>query len=99
MSNRRGVQPLSPHWWIRYVILLVGLAFIGFGGYLTFFFVTDIGFVLHSAIQAGGTITVGDRMDVLQWELYVGIPVALTFIFMGFIVLSAFYINWWRTST
>ena len=99
MSGRRGNQPLSPHWWLRYIILLIGLSCIAFGAYATFFFVTDVAFIIHAAIEAGGTITVGDRMDILRWELYVGIPISLSVIAIGFLVLSAFYINWWRTST
>jgi len=57
----------------------------------------DMGFVWWYAYQSGGTITVGDRMEILAFEMTVIFPVA----FIGTMFLSLtttiLLYNWWKT--
>jgi mannose/fructose/N-acetylgalactosamine-specific phosphotransferase system component IID len=46
------------------------------------FLVCDIAFVFWAAIREGGTITVGDTMPVLMIELFLVVPLAITFMMM-----------------
>lgn len=48
-----------------------------FGFMATLFLLIDMCMVFWRAMQAGGTVTVGDTMNMLTFELFLVVPIAL----------------------
>ena len=95
MSRRSDQDVLSSYWWVKHFIFAIGIIIILCGAGLTIFYLIDIGFIFHGAIQSGGSLTVGDQMHILYLER-IGIPISIAWVLAGTVIMVIAYIAWWR---
>jgi hypothetical protein len=93
--GRRQLQAHIGNPWLRLVILGIGSGLLAACVAAAVFSQVMMLLVWWGALRAGGTVTVGDEVQILLLELQIGVLGILFTVAVGFTAAVLFH-SWWR---